>query len=69
MYYNKTMKRDATLVLRLPVEVKTALQEAADADAGRSMSGMAVKILSEWLTEHDHLAEPSKPASPKRGHR
>jgi hypothetical protein len=49
------MKRDAVLILRLPLDVKSALQAAGEADAGRSMSGMGVKILSEWLGEHGFL--------------
>lgn len=53
------------LVLRLPIEVKTALQQAGEADAGRSMSGMAVKILSEWLGEHGHLRQAAPSARRK----
>ncbi len=49
------------LVLRLPIEVKRALQQAGEADAGRSMSGMAVKILSEWLGEHGHMRQTASP--------
>ena len=46
------------LVLRLPIEVKEALRAAGEADSGRSMSGMAVKIMSEWLGERDFLKQP-----------
>ncbi len=60
------MKRDGMLVLRLPIEVKDALRAAGEADAGRSMSGMAVKILSEWLGEHEFLKEPQEPARHKK---
>lgn len=50
-----SMKRDAVMNLRVPGDVKDALQRAADADFGRSMSSMAVRIFQEWLTEHGHL--------------
>lgn len=49
------MKRDAVMNLRLPSDVKEAVRRAAEADHGRSASGMVVKILREWLTEHGHL--------------
>lgn len=49
------MKRDSMLNIRLPAEVKAALQLAADADHGRSLSGMTVRILSEWLRENGYL--------------
>ena len=66
--YNVLMTRDGVLNVRLPEDVKRALRKAADADYGRSMSAMAVKILSEWLTAHDYLPPPAakKPVSRKK---
>ena len=52
---NVNVKRDAVLNMRLPVEIKRALQRAADDDHGRSMSGMAARALREWLEEHGYL--------------
>ena len=52
---NGNVKRDAVLNMRLPVEIKRALQRAADDDHGRSMSGMAGRALREWLEEHGYL--------------
>ena len=49
------MDRDDTLIVRLPSTVKAAVRKAAEADHGRSMSGMVVRILSEWLTKNGHL--------------
>ncbi len=52
------------LVLRLPIEVKDALRSAGEADAGRSMSGMAVKIMSDWLAERGFLKAPKSSPRP-----
>jgi hypothetical protein len=46
---NSVMKRDAVLNIRLPRDVKAALQIAAEEDHGRSLSGMVVRVVSEWL--------------------
>lgn len=51
----ESLERDEVLVVRIPEAVKTAVKEAAVDDHGRSMSGMVVRILREWLTEHDYL--------------
>jgi hypothetical protein len=61
------MERDAVLNFRLPLDVKEALRQAAEADHGRSMSSMAVRIFREWLTEHEYLppAPPTKNPAPK----
>ena len=56
-----TMRKNAVLIVRLPVEVKAAAQEAAHDDHRRSLSGMTVRILEEWLGEHGYL----KGAKPK----
>jgi hypothetical protein len=56
------VKRDAVLNMRVPVEIKRALQRAAEDDHGRSMSGMAARALREWLEEHGYL----KPHAPVR---
>jgi hypothetical protein len=56
------MERDAVLNMRLPERVKKALTVAARED-NRTMSGMVVAILSEWLTAHAYLkATPKKRA-------
>jgi uncharacterized protein (DUF1778 family) len=47
-------KKDATLNLRLPADVKEALQRAAAKD-DRSASSLAVRVLREWLTAEGHL--------------
>ncbi len=59
----QTMKRDAVLNIRLPADVKAAVQRAGDDDHGRSISGMVVRILQEWLTERGYLKAPRE----KRG--
>lgn len=59
------MERDAVLNLRLPSEVKEALRRAGDDDHGRSVSGMAVKAMREWLAERNYLSIASEP-QPRR---
>ncbi len=49
------MDRDTVLNLRVPSEVKEAIRRAAEDDHGRSMSGMTVRILREWLAERGYL--------------
>ncbi len=49
------MKRNAMLIVRLPDEVKNAAMKAADDDHGRSLSGMVVRILEEWLSDQGYL--------------
>jgi plasmid stability protein len=66
----EAMERDAVLNLRVPTHVKEALKVAAAADHGRSMSGMAVRVFREWLTERGYLApEPETKASTRKGRR
>ena len=48
------MERDATLVFRLPSEIREALERAAEAEQ-RTMSNMAVWILSHWLMRRGYL--------------
>ena len=65
------MRSDAILNLRIPTEIKAALQRAAEANL-RSMSGMANWAMSEWLTEHgfmtrDEAAAVNKGRKPKGG--
>jgi hypothetical protein len=50
----KTGRRDDTLNLRVPRELKEALQRAAKED-DRSVSSMAVRLLREQLTRSGHL--------------
>lgn len=49
------MKRDAVLNVRLPADVKEALRRAADDDYGRSVSGMVVRVMREWLEKQGYL--------------
>jgi hypothetical protein len=61
------VERDAALNIRLPSEVKQAIRRAADDDHGRSISGMVVKVLREWLAERNYLTlEPAPPPAPRR---
>ena len=61
------MVRETFLGLRLPAELKAALQEAAAKDR-RSMSSLAEKILAEWLEAqgYDLAPKPKRPARAKR---
>jgi hypothetical protein len=49
------VKRDAVLNVRVPVDVKRALRKAADDDHGRSISGMVVRVLREWLGDRGYM--------------
>ena len=40
--------------IRLPARIKEAARRAAEED-GRSLSGMATRMMREWLTEHGYL--------------
>jgi hypothetical protein len=60
------MKRDAMLIVRLPDDVKLAAKRAAEDDHGRSLSGMVVRILEEWLIERGYLKRSRKLTS-RRG--
>lgn len=59
------MQRDDMLNVRIPAEIKEAVSRAAEADHGRSMSGMVVRILTEWVTEKGFLPGPGK--RPRKG--
>jgi hypothetical protein len=48
------MVKSHSLGIRLPPEVKEALEAAARADV-RSVSSMAEKILTSWLKENGYL--------------
>ncbi len=50
------MKRDAVLNVRLPADVKEALRRAAEDDFDRSVSGMVVRVLREWLDKKGYLS-------------
>lgn len=43
------------LNVRLPEEIKEALRRAAEDDHGRSLSGMVVRVLGEWLDANGYL--------------
>lgn len=62
-----SMRRDAMLNIRLPLEVKNALHRAAEADHGRSASSMAVRIFREWLSSRGFLPElEASPPEPEK---
>jgi hypothetical protein len=61
------MERDETIVVRLPAAVKAAVKQAANDDHGRSMSAMVVRILTEWLTEHEYLSAVLASAGKRKG--
>lgn len=63
--FRSTMKRDAVLNIRVPTEVKDALFTASEAD-GRSMSGMTVRILREWLGAQGYLDASAAPNRKQR---
>ncbi len=48
------VERDDKLVFRVPARLKQALSKAAQED-GRTMSNLAVQILSAWLEQHGYL--------------
>jgi hypothetical protein len=72
MCYNPDlMKSDAVLNLRVPAQVKEALANAGRHDM-RSMSGMAVRALAEWLADHGYLERDERGefrSKAKRGRR
>lgn len=60
------MKRDAVLNIRLPNDVKEAVRRAGEDDHGRSVSGMVVRILTEWCVEKGYLQAPPREAGAPR---
>ena len=60
------MERDAILAVRIPAEVKEAVRRAGEADHGRSLSGMVVRILREWCVEKGYLPPEANVEAPKR---
>ncbi len=62
--YNAGMTLDAVVMMRFPSDVKDALKRAAKAER-RSMSNLALAVLSDWLVENGHL-KPTRPNA-KRG--
>ncbi len=61
MCYNVLMRRDAVLNLRVPKELKRALERVAEVDM-RTVSGMAVLLLTEGLARRGFAKE-----SPRKG--
>jgi hypothetical protein len=64
---NEHMERDATLIVRLPAALKEALRRAAEADHGRSLSGLAVRALSEWIEANGQKSAAPRRRSKRRG--
>ena len=64
---SSVMKRDAVLNVRLPADVKEALRKAAEDDYDRSVSGMVVRVMREWLEAQGYLVAASvQTKSPKQ---
>ncbi len=59
------MVKTDMLAFRVEADVKAALERAAKADE-RSVSGLADRILREWLTKHGDLKPPVKPKATGR---
>jgi hypothetical protein len=53
------MVKTPSLGIRLPPEVKDALQKAAKADV-RSVSSLAEKVLTDWLKANGHLPKETE---------
>lgn len=53
------------LNVRIPEDLKAAVKRAADDDHGRSVSGMVVRILSEWCAKNGYLKNEPAP-KPRR---
>lgn len=62
-----SMKRDAVLNIRLPDDVKEAVRRAGEDDHGRSVSGMVVRILTEWCVKKGYLQAEPRSGGPSRG--
>lgn len=60
---NSVMERDSMLNVRLPEEIKEALRRAAEDDHGRSLSGMVVRVLGEWLDTNGYLVTEHRAAA------
>ena len=53
------MDKDTRLTFRMPEATRAALERAADVER-RSVSDLAVIILSDWLAERGHLSKPGQ---------
>lgn len=64
--------RTAGIAIRVPPDIKAAVQKAADDDR-RTVSSLIEKVLAEWLTERSYLTKESDqrelPLASKRGAR
>lgn len=63
MNANAKSKRNAVVNMRVPLRVRRAVQRAAVDDHGRSMSGMVVRILEEWLEARNYLKPAPHPGA------
>jgi hypothetical protein len=59
------MTKDTRLTFRMPQDVRAALEAAAEVER-RSVSDLALIILSDWLTDHGHLPAPERGARKAR---
>jgi hypothetical protein len=60
------MAKDAILIMRFPRDVKQALQDAANRE-NRSMSNLALVVLSDWLRERGYLVEAKQVRPGRKG--
>lgn len=60
------MDKDATITFRLPQATRDALARAAEAER-RSLSNLAVAVLSGWLEQRGYLPKP--PSAKRRAGR
>jgi hypothetical protein len=64
--------RTAGIAIRVPPDIKAAVQKAADDDR-RTVSSLIEKVLAEWLTERSYLTKERDqrelPLASKRGAR
>ncbi len=57
--------KEASITFRAYPDLKAALEAAAMMD-GRSVSGMADRILREWLVDHGFLMRPGGAKAPAK---
>ena len=57
---------NSAMNIRLPARIKEAARRAAEED-GRSLSGMATRMMREWLSEHGYLdAREDRPSKKEK---
>ena len=64
MYDNASMTKDTLLAVRIPKELKDALQAAAEADM-RSPGNLVTKVLTDYLRSSGYLTASGRPTKRK----